>query len=243
MKYRYDKQHLDIEIDAVDCQIPIDERARMQTMLADLAEAVRDFPHSHLRLKIIYHSGVDQYHVKGTMHLPGATLFVGDHDLYLDTALERAIRKLVRKIDTYREQPDRAAIEMAKRQRSLDQNIVAPQDADAGPLADAVRDGDYRRFRLGLIAYEDWLRKRAGRWVQRYPEAQAQVGEMLLLGDLVEEIYLNAFEQFMNWPTHVSLHDWLDSLIDPSLRAMLQHPDEEHAAASFARTTRETVVE
>jgi hypothetical protein len=60
-----------------------------------------------------------------------------------------------------------------------------------------------------------------------------------LLGDLVEEVYLNAFERFAERPTDVPLSGWLEGLIDPSLKALLRHPDEEHENASLARTVRQ----
>ena len=81
---------------------------------------------------------------------------------------------------------------------------------------------------------------RVGRWVQRDPHAEAQVGRRLLLGDVVEEVYLNAFERFTQRPTGIRLSDWFESLIDRSLKALLRHPDEEHENASLARTVRET---
>jgi len=102
-----------------------------------------------------------------------------------------------------------------------------------------VRAGNYRAFSAALATYEEWLRLRVGRWVQRYPEAQAKVGGDLLIGDLVEEVYLNAFEGWVRRPTEVGLGWWLESSIDPSLRALLRHPAEVKENASLARTLRE----
>jgi hypothetical protein len=129
---------------------------------------------------------------------------------------------------------------VVERENSLDRDIVAPQDADAGPVGEAFRAGNYRAFRTALAGYEDWVRRRVGRWVQRYPEAEAQLGDGLLIGDLVEEVYLNAFENYGQRPDEVALHQWLDNLIDPSLKALLRNPDEERQNASFARTVRQT---
>jgi hypothetical protein len=135
---------------------------------------------------------------------------------------------------------DRDAAEKAERLLTLERDIVAPEDPAEGPVGAAARAGDYRAFRFKLAGYEEWLRKRVGRWVQRYPEAEARVGRKLRLGDLVEEVYLNAFERYTQRPTAVRVVDWLDSLIDPSLKALLRHPDEESENASLARTLRQT---
>jgi len=75
--------------------------------------------------------------------------------------------------------------------------------------------------------------------VQRYPQAQAQIGRGLAIGDVVEEVYLNAFERFGRRPTEVPFHEWLEELIDLSVRLLLRNPDEEAENASLARTVRE----
>ena len=230
--------NLRVEFLTHDCTIPADERTRMQADLASLAEAVHDFPVSDLRLKVNYHPRRQDYHVEANLRLPGATLFTGDWDPYLDVAFRRCVRKLVRKVEAYRENPDRDAQERAERRVALDRDVVAPEDPADGPLGAAARAGDYRAFRTALSGYEEWLRKRVGRWVQRFPEAEARVGGDLRLGDLVEEVYLNAFERYTQRPTAVSLSEWLDGLIDPSLKALLRHPDEARENASLARTLR-----
>jgi hypothetical protein len=61
----------------------------------------------------------------------------------------------------------------------------------------------------------------------------------VLIGDLLEEVYLAAFEAFDRRPMNVPLHTWLDGLIDPALRRALRHPDEVHEEASLARALRE----
>jgi hypothetical protein len=125
-----------------------------------------------------------------------------------------------------------------KRKQTEPDRLIAPTDAESGVLGHAVQAGDYHAFRNALLGYEEWLRKRVGRWVQRYPEAEAQIGRGLAIGDIVEVVYLNAFEQYANRPKQVSLHEWIDGLIDPSLKTLMRHPDEESQAASFARTVR-----
>jgi len=235
--------HLDVEITSKACDIPTDERARLQPSLAALADAVKEFPNPALRIKAIYHPRSKVYHTEFKLNVPGRTLFTGEEDSYLDTALQRGTWKLLRKAEAYREHPDRETVATAEHRDALDREVVAPEDPDAGPLAAAVEAGDYRAFRTALVAYEDWLRKRVGRLVQRLPEAQARVGGELRLGDVVEEVYLNAFEQFTRRPTALRLGEWLENWIEPSIRALLRHPDEEAENAGMARTLREAPVE
>lgn len=234
--------HLRLEIQTKDCALPADERARLQTALTALVEVVKDFPNPALWINTIYHPHSGVYHAEFKLQLPGRTLFTGEKDPYLDNALQRGVRKLIRKAEAYKEHPDQEALATAERRDALDRDVIAPEDPDAGPLAEAALAGDYRAFRTALAGYEEWLRKRVGRLVQRRPEAQARLGGELRLGDIVEEVYLNAFEQFRQRPTAVRLTEWLAGLIDPSISALLRHPEEEAEAASFARTMRETPV-
>lgn len=231
---------LRIEIETEACEIPQDERARLQNAFAALADCVRDFPDSMLRLKVIHHMQSQLYHVEGKLRLPGRTILTGENDPYLDSALQRCISRLIRRTQAYQDHPDREALTVAAQREALDREVVAPESPDAGPLAQAAQAGDYRTFRTALAGYEDWLRKRIGRLVQRIPQAQARLGQDLLLGDLIEEVYLNAFEQFTQRPTTISLSEWLESLIEPSIRSLLRHPVQEAEAASLARTVRET---
>jgi ribosome-associated translation inhibitor RaiA len=225
-----------------DCDIPADERARVQGYFGRLAAALGDLPAADLDLTVVHHPKADAYHVEGKLRLPGRTLFSGAWDAYLDTALRSCTDKLVRRVEAYQDDPDREAIAAAERRGAIERDVVAPEDPDAGPIGEAARAGDYRGFRTALAGYEDWLRLRIGRWVQREPEAQARVGRELLIGDLVEEVYLTAFEQFTRRPTDVRLSTWLEGLIDPSMRNLLRHPDEGHENASMARTVRAGVL-
>jgi hypothetical protein len=240
MQYTDDRYHLRVALQPKGCTVLDDELARMQGFLAPVGEAVADFPSSQLTINLIYHPRTERYHVEARLGLLGRTLATGDRDPYLDSAFQRCVCQLVRSVDEYRRNADRAAETLMNYRQRIDREVVAPEGRDAGVLGRAVRAGDYRTFRRAAASYEEWLGKRVGRWVQRYPEAEARIGTGLLLGDLVEEVYLNAFEAFDRRPAAVPLHVWLEGLIDPSLQSLLRRPDEGHENASFARTVRET---
>ena len=240
MQYTDDRSHLHVEIHEKDCQIAQDELERMQRFLDDVGQSVQSFPRSDLWIKITHHPRSDAYHVEAKLKLPGKTLFSGDQDSYLDSAFQRCIHKLIHRVEMYRENPDSEATEQARKLEALDDNIVAPEPPEGGMLGAAIAAGDYARFRLALSLYEEWLRKRVGRWIQRYPEAETQLHKgRLRIGDVIEEVYLNAFEHFNERAPDQAVHDWLDGLIDPSLKLLLKHPDEESENASLARTVRE----
>jgi hypothetical protein len=56
------------------------------------------------------------------------------------------------------------------------------------------------------------------------------------IADLVEELHLNAFERYRERPAHKPLHEWLDELVDLSVRAFAWQPDVERENVSFARS-------
>src|SRR5207302_551331 len=86
--------HLRVEVATKACDIPADERARLQSALAALADAVNAFPDPALWIDTVYHPRSQLYHVECKLKLPGRTLFTGEEDAYLDAALQRCARKL-----------------------------------------------------------------------------------------------------------------------------------------------------
>jgi hypothetical protein len=240
MQYTDDRDGLRVHLEAREYRIPADELTRMQASLDRLGEVVRDFPNPELWLNLIHHQRSSSYHVEARLKLPGKTFVSGDEDAYLDSAFQRCVRKLTEKVNCYRDGPHTAATEQARRLDRLNKDVVAPEDPADGPLGQAVMAGDYRAFRTALSRYEEWLRKRVGRWIQRYPQAEALVGDGLAIGDLVEEVYLNAFEHFTERSRDLPLHEWINGLIDPSLKLLLRQPDRERENVSLARTLRDT---
>lgn len=242
MDFTDDRTRLHVTITAKECQVPEDERARMQAHLGELAAAVEGFPPSRLAVTVVFHPQRQVYNVQLKLNLPGKTLTTADEDPYLDSAFQRGVRKTAQKAAAYRANPDRQAVEVARRRDALARDVVSPEGADVGPLARAVQEGDYHAFRTALAGYEEWLRDRVGRWVQRYPDVNARIGKDLLLGDLLEEVYLNAFERYARRPMEVPFHTWLEDLIDPSVKALVYDLGEEKQAVSFAHTLRQTPV-
>jgi hypothetical protein len=94
-----------------------------------------------------------------------------------------------------------------------------------------------------MYVYEESVRKRAGRWIQRYPEFEALLGDEFALDDLVEEVMLNAFDQFNDKPKELRLGQWLEELIDPSVKALLQNPEAERENIAAVRSWRDQAEE
>jgi hypothetical protein len=55
---------------------------------------------------------------------------------------------------------------------------------------------------------------------------------------MVEEVFLTAFDQYDRRPAGLRLGDWLDSLIDPAVKALHRNGDAELENINLARSAR-----
>ena len=229
--------NLRIELDAKNCEISNGEIEKIESGLAPLRDPVEHFPVADLHITVIFHPRSRDYHVKTSLVLTGTTLFTGDRDMHMYTAFERCVRKLVKKVEHYKHRMANSA-ELAKHEKGTYHAVAPSQEPQTELLEQAVSTGDYAAFRTSTYVYEEAIRNRVGRWIQRYPEVNAQLAGDSAIGDIVEEVFLNAFEQYPRRPQSVRLGDWLEDLIDPSIRLLLKNPDQELENISFARTLR-----
>jgi ribosome-associated translation inhibitor RaiA len=230
-----DKPH--VEIDTQNCTLRPDEEAKVYEALTPLQRLVERFPVADLYITIYAAARSNDYRVKTSLLLPGKTIFTGDGAPEMLTAYLRCIRKLVRKVDAHKAELE-AEAETRKQQKGTSQSVVPDQPVDMEAVRQAITDQDYTAFRNATLMYEEPVRKRAGRWVQRFPEVEAQLGHQFKLADLVEEVFLNAFEDYDQRPVEQRFGAWLEDLIDPSLQALLSDPDGELRNIDFVRTLR-----
>jgi ribosome-associated translation inhibitor RaiA len=239
MQFPDESYNLRIELDTKNCTCSPDEIRDMEEALEPLSTVVEEFPVSDLYITIIYHKPSNDYHVKTALVLSGRTLFTGDRDDAFYPAYERCMRKLVKKVEAYKHRLSNQE-EQSKRQKGTYQDVSPSFTPDSAVLAQAVDAGDYAAFRRAASAYEESVRKRVGRWVQRYPALEAEIDVRLTIDDVVEEVFLNAFDQYDNRQGVVPVGEWLESLIDPSVKALMRHPDQELENINWARTVSET---
>ncbi len=238
MAFPKQAHNLRIELDTKNCELSPAALAKYEAGLEPLRDPVKKFPVSDLYITIAYQPRSQIYRVKTVLVLPGRTLAAADIDRYAYTAYERCIRKLIRKLLAYQESMS-AIDELTKYQKGTQHAVVPEQEPDVQAMEAAVRNADYSAFREAAYVYEAPLRNRIGRWVERYPEMERMLGSEFTLADMVEEVFLNAFERYDERPNNVPLGEWLEQLIDPSLKLLAENPDEEWENIQFARTLRE----
>ncbi len=238
MRYSDLSHNLRIELDMKNCRYSGGTLEKMEAGLAPLRRVVKDFPLSDLYITVFCHERTNRHHVKTSLVLTGRTLFTGDRDEDLYAAYHRCIRKLVNKVEAYIDSLSQKD-ELAKQRKGTHQEVLPTQEPDIENISRAVRDGDYHRYREASYVYEEPLRKRIGRWIERYPEITDLLGSDIAVADLVEEVFLNSFEQYDQRPESVRFGQWLEDLIDPSVKAILRDPAGELENIEFARTMNE----
>lgn len=201
------------------------ERARMEEDTHTLARAVESFPVTDLHIEVFRHPRSGDFHVKTILRLTRKTLFTGDRDALPHPAYERCIRKLVKKVQAYKEKMSGVSAG-ARAAGGAQPGVVPDLEPDLAELERASAARDYAAFRNAMSAYDDALEHRVGRWIRRFPEVEERLGVDFLLSDILEEIYLNAFERFSRRPAD-RIGNWLERLIEPSLRVFIEDGEAE----------------
>jgi hypothetical protein len=239
MRYSDESYNLRVEIDANQFDLSPEDALRLHDGLATLGKLVEDLTVSDLYITLFHHPrGSPEYQVKTALVLPARTLFSSDTDARFHPAFARCVANLVQQVAAYK-QARADADQLDKHVKGTYQEVVPSRGPDTERVEAAVCAGDYAQFRKATLPFEESLRKRVGRWVGRYPEAQAKIGTDLAIADVVEAVFLNAFEGYDRRPPKVRFGRWLETLIDGSLKGLLQNPDEELESVSFARTLRD----
>ncbi len=239
MRPTQEVRRLRTNLDTKKCTLRQGEIEAMEESLGALEAVTATFPFADLHVTISYAARSDEYHVKATLRLPGADLFTGEHDSVALPAYERCVRKLVRKAEAYKQRMQTNGGAKAKFAAGTRQSMDPTEVPVLDLLEKASGAQDYETFRQELSGFDEPVRRRIGRWIQRFPELDETFGEYLPMDDLVEEVMLTAFEEYGARPEVMRIGDWLESLIAPALRSFLEHPEEELEAISYARTLQE----
>jgi hypothetical protein len=237
MPFSDDSHDLRIQTDAGNVTISAGEQAKMDTDLGTLRKLIAHFPSPDLKLEISNQTpGIVR--VGAGLRLAGRTLFTAGEAGTLHAAWDWAIRRLIDKVRAYKDHLGRVPERQKEAEGTLHE-IVPSMQPDPEAIERAVRQLDYRAFRAAMGVYEDALEKRVGRWIERYPQAEAKLGDGLLISEIAEEVFLNAFDQYTHRPASLRLGQWLENLIDPSLQTLLHDGGQEKENISFIQSAKE----
>jgi len=218
-------------------QLRADEERFLRDDCDRLARQVENFPLADLHVLIEGNARTNDVSVKLSLMLPGTTLVTTDHDTVAQPAFERAMSSLIENLQAYKGRLGNMP-ERQKTEKGTLQELHTPIDLDGQALTAAVEGGDFAAFRNATMPLEEGLRKRVGRWVQRYPELQARIGKGLEISDLVEEVFLMAFEKYASRPADIPFGTWLENLVDPAVKELQTHGDAELENIHLAQSAR-----
>lgn len=238
MPFSDQSYNLLVDLDMKHCPLPPDELNKMNTILSPLDDMVRNFPVSKLHVRISYRHRTTDYVVRTSLILPGDTLVSSDHHPQAHAAFEHCINNLVREVQRYKDQLGDVP-ERTKQLEGTHHNLIPTIAPDAEAIENAVRDGDYAAFRTATSGYEEPVSAQVGRWVERYPSVAARLGVDLNIGDLVEDVFLIAFEEYEHRPKEIRFGEWLGRHIDTAVKAMADHPDAEMENVNMVRLARQ----
>lgn len=236
MRFPDQSHNLRVDLDMKQCRLRPDEVRKLEEGLGPLRAMVEHFPVSTLHVLVEHNARTRDFTVKTSLALCGRTLVAGDLQPHVHPAFENCVDNLVRELKEYEGELGRTS-ERRKQSKGTHQSLLPTVDPDPAALDAAAADGSYTAFRRAAAGYEEPVRLRVGRWLERYPELGARVGRDLSLEDFVEEVFLNAFECYGIRPREIRLGDWFESLIDSAVRG-LSRGDGELENVRLARSAR-----
>jgi hypothetical protein len=238
MRFPDRKFTLLVNLDAKHFEFEPGDVELLEAGIAPLRKMVEHFPVSHLHILIEYHRHTNDYQVKTSLILTGQTLVSMENSgPVFHPGFERCVANLVASVEDYKGRLGNVP-ELQKQEKGTHQELLPSSDPDPSALDAAIRAGDYTAFRTATFGYEEPLRDRVGRWVQRYPELNARIGKTVTIADIVEDVFLNAFEGYSKRPADVRFGGWLEHLIDPTIKAILEHRDAELENVRMAQSAR-----
>jgi hypothetical protein len=215
-----------------------DELEKMRTNLDPLLKAVEHFPVAALHVVLERFPRSTVFRAKLSLALTGATLVSSDDAPHAHAAFERCVNSLMEDVRAYKARMGNEP-ELQKQEKGTHQELLPEVDPDPAAVESAVRSGDYSAFRLAMGGYDGPVRKRIGRWVERCPAVEARIGKDLQIADLVEEVFLDAFEGYDRRPKDVRFGDWLERLIDPAIKEIANGHNGELENARLLQSARE----
>lgn len=228
-----------MDIDATGFNLTKAQAVQIEDEMEHLKPLIAKFPTRVLHVNLKFNANSDQYEVRLALVLPGQTFATGGVDTAWHPVLETAVHKLKRRVEHYKEDLENVT---ARRHHAADHDhpVEPTQQIDGHALLSAVEADQYSDFRQLLSPFESSLRDRIGRWVQRYPQINAMIGESIFIADILEEVFLLAFERFAKRTPQLMLGPWLETLVDPAVQQIASDPERELEAIGFLRSWQET---
>jgi hypothetical protein len=186
------------------------DRAELEKAVEQLDRLTENYGMRHLHVHIERIGHTNEVAVKMVLALARRRLVVEERAAGIGPAARACADVLSRKIALAKDRVHRRHGERTLRRAKREAALV---DLDGLKSAAAARDLD--TFRDALREAPQAVEAELGRRLKRYPEAEALLGDELLIADLVEGVIRRAFEDFTDRPAQGRIQEWLFQRIDP----------------------------
>lgn len=216
------------------------DRTFIQGQVDRVSRAVPEGDKAHLLVRLNYHSHSTEYEIHLTLKIARQTnVLVGTGPTWRPE-LQKLVRRMLRcvaQLHSATNSPTPPTPPTPTPPRPSKGTPTARVFGDA--VAEAIQNGDYLPFREAMRVVEPSLQQQIGRSIKRYPDVQAMLGRRLAIADVMEVTLLMAFEKFEQWQPGSNYEPWIESLIDPALKAIARDPEGELQAIRFQQTWQE----
>lgn len=231
-----------VEYSTHNCTLSDRDKDAYEVDLGLLARVVERFPASMLHVEVEHLQRTGAWQVKTDLSLARTIdLFAREQAEQPLPAFKQCVRVLTEKVAAFKQGHGERVRPWSAEAPATTVRATSPPDLQR--LRQAVEAADFVAFRDAIAIYREPLQSRIGRRIELQPEAAVMLGRSFSLDDCVEEVFLNAFADFRPPAVAEGLGEWLESLIDASIRALAADPDDERSIIDFLRTARQAAHE
>jgi hypothetical protein len=166
----------------------------------------------HLHVDVERVGKTHSCHVRMVLSLAKRRLIASDTQPAFAPAAQRCVDVLSRKIELAKQRVHRSHGERVVRRAKAE---AALPDMERLKAAHAASDA--AAFTDALGEYEEAVESAVSRRIKFHPEADALLGDGLVIHDIVDAVLVDAFHAYGSKPDATSFREWLLGLVDPAI--------------------------
>jgi hypothetical protein len=185
------------------------DRDRLDQAIDHLDKLTSTYPNRRVHITIDKFGHSEECQVRVVLTLASRRLVAMDRAAAAAPAAQRCVDILSQQISLAKERIHRGHGERQLRRAKEEAGYF-----DLERLRIAHIDADYEAFRDALGQVDEMVEAEIGRRLKFHPDAEALLGGPFVIQDIVEDVLIYAFENYMARPENVPFREWLLSNID-----------------------------
>lgn len=231
-----------LQVDAENFQLSNDDLEQIRADCSDLDPLLVEFPTLRVLLNILHYERSNAYESKLSIVTPGQTISTRETAGSWNAAFNACLQKAHRRVKHYREIMQQQQADVPAYD-AISGTVDPTQQLDGAVVSQAIESDDYLSFRKAMWPLEPALRRRVSEWLRRYPDLESMIladdDAAFSTADLVEEVFMLAFDQYGKWPREMFFGQWIETLIDPALENFANDPAGEAEKINYIRSALE----